>query len=148
MNSGYWTGVHDSDRPLQFSALFLIKWLGTKEVGHRGRLKIDHVNLKQHKPVPDFRTTDLLDLHRLCREVECKSPVLYNAYMLQKTSCHLEEFCTSSQALAMFSTSPHNPTSQLLCSSLKTPSTEEKGKAHVLIWMSLPYLFGNNDAIN
>jgi len=30
MNSGYWTGVYDSDRPLQFSPLFSIKWLRTK----------------------------------------------------------------------------------------------------------------------
>lgn len=80
MNSGYWTGLHDSDRPLQFSALFLIKWLRTKEVGHRGRVKMYHGNLKQRKTVLDFRTMGLLDLHGLCREVESKCPALYCRY--------------------------------------------------------------------
>lgn len=77
MNSGHWIGVHDSDRTLQFAALFLIKQLRAKEVVHRGRVKIYHVNFKQHKTVLDFRMMGLLDLHRLCREVECKSPALY-----------------------------------------------------------------------
>lgn len=54
MNSGYWTGVPDSERPLQFSALFLIKWLRTNDVRHSGRVKIHHLNIKQHKTILDF----------------------------------------------------------------------------------------------
>lgn len=136
MNTGYWAGAHD----LQFPAPFLIKLLRTKEVEHRRGVKIQRVNLKQHKPVLDIRTMGLLDLHKLCRKVECQSPALYCRHVV-------EDVIWLGGILQHFA-SPQNSTSHLLCSSVKAPSPKETGEAHVLIWTSWPYSFGNNDAMN
>lgn len=140
MNSGYWTGVHDSDRPLKFSALFLIKWLGTKEVGHRGIVKVYHVNLKQHKIVLDFRTLHLLDLHKLCNEVECKPPALY--------SRHVADNIMSLGGILQKSSSPWPCSQPAHIIPLHTHCAAPLRHLPPLIRISLPYLFRNNDAIN